>query len=195
MKKQVLTVIAFLGLGTVMVQAQAPESPRQLRLHHQSIAQAQVFDGAEEITLEDGFHLEKDAVVEINGCDRIVFKEGFSMEEGAQLVATVSEECAKAAPAAEARSTEADLSSRPTLVPNPSSGPVSLVVSLDQPSMVSLRIYTIQGTQIAVPLAGNDLGPGFHEIPLELSGLAGGTYFYRATVNEKVFTGKIVRVD
>lgn len=197
MKKHLLSAAFLMGLGAATVQAQAPDSQDRLQLRNQHIATAQTYNGVADIEVGSGFDIEQKIKVELKGCNSIVFTEGFKIEPGAELVATIDGDClqeASAETAETAKSADTEPAVRPTMAPNPFIGSVHLRVTLKEAGLVSLRIFDMQGTQIAVPIEGIDLGSGAHEIPIDLPGISYGTYVYQATVAGEVFTGKLIRL-
>ncbi|MFO7615133.1 MAG: Omp28-related outer membrane protein [Bacteroidales bacterium] len=82
-----------------------------------------------------------------------------------------------------------------TIFPNPVQNQASLVISLEQPAMVSYEVYAATGQLIMEADAGW-LTTGQHALMLDASLWKTGLYIYRAQVGEKMHSGKFtVRVN
>lgn len=67
--------------------------------------------------------------------------------------------------------------------PNPAQGAATLRYYLEQDGVVHLRVYDAAGRTVAEAVSGAfQEGGRWHTAALDVSGLAGGTYFYRLTV-------------
>ena len=78
--------------------------------------------------------------------------------------------------------------------PNPTSGIVDFRFSMADGRRVSLKVYDVQGREVAVVL-DQEMAAGEHMVRWDAGGLPAGIYFYRlSTVNCQLptATGKIV---
>ena len=90
----------------------------------------------------------------------------------------------------------ARLSLRPPM-PNPSSGPVRIAFTLDRPEVVDLRVFGVDGREVA-RLARGAWDPGGHEVTWSGRDARGadvhaGVYFVRLAVGGGVETRRVVR--
>ena len=77
--------------------------------------------------------------------------------------------------------------------PNPTSGIVDLQFTIYSLQSVLIKIYDVQGREVAV-LLDDALAAGEHTVRWDSEGLPAGIYFYRLqTANCELLTGKIVK--
>jgi hypothetical protein len=81
--------------------------------------------------------------------------------------------------------------------PNPSAGPVRIAFSLARPGAVNLRIFSVDGREVA-NLARGVWGAGRHEVSWSGADSRGtpsasGVYFVRFTSEDGVATRRLVR--
>ena len=67
--------------------------------------------------------------------------------------------------------------------PNPFSEQTTLSFELPAESIVTLRVYHIDGRLVSVPVRQQPFGVGSHQIELKGAGLSRGTYLYRLTTD------------
>jgi hypothetical protein len=75
--------------------------------------------------------------------------------------------------------------------PNPASGNAVFYLNLPRSGYVTVGISNLQGQVLRRQVPGQ-LGQGNHQISLDLSGLAGGIYFYSVTVNGFAVSKKVM---
>lgn len=75
--------------------------------------------------------------------------------------------------------------------PNPAAGQTNLAFTLPAAQRVNVRLFTAEG-RLARDFAPQDLPAGVHNMPLDLSGLARGQYFYQFVTEAGFGTGRIV---
>lgn len=172
--------------------AQAPTTSRVLHLKGEVIDYDRDISDVEEIILDKGTRIGTNAHVTIHGCHSIRLGEGFSLGPGAELVATVEEDCKKSSdfmglsPAA---------SSSLSIGPNPVIRNAILVLDLDQDEPARVNLYDQNGRQVMELLPQGDYPAGRSEHNLDLSDLPAGAYFYRANLGSSTLSGKIIRID
>jgi len=79
--------------------------------------------------------------------------------------------------------------------PNPTAGSSQFTVRISQYQYVTLKVYDIQGREVAV-LIDENLPAGEHTVSYDVSGLPAGIYFYRFAVGgqRSAVGGKIVKL-
>ena len=78
--------------------------------------------------------------------------------------------------------------------PNPSRGRATAAFSMDQPAPVRLSVLDAMGWAVWEGGLGV-LGAGRHEVALDLSGLAAGTYFLRLSAGPTSATRAVARIE
>jgi len=76
--------------------------------------------------------------------------------------------------------------------PNPSHGAYRFEFRLQRPVEVSLAIYNLAGQKVE-QLTGRSYQPGQHTLPINLSGLQPGIYFYRVKAGGQTTSGKLIK--
>jgi hypothetical protein len=77
--------------------------------------------------------------------------------------------------------------------PNPFNPATTIKYSLPENSMVTLKVYDITGSEVAVLI--NDIqSAGFHQVKFDASNLASGTYIYMLTTKDLKETKKMVLI-
>ncbi|MCA0448137.1 MAG: T9SS type A sorting domain-containing protein, partial [Bacteroidetes bacterium] len=74
--------------------------------------------------------------------------------------------------------------------PNPFNPVTTLTVSINTPSMVSIKVYNILG-QVVADFGKNQMDAGKHSVRFDGHNFASGTYFYRVEIGNEVKTGKL----
>ncbi len=74
--------------------------------------------------------------------------------------------------------------------PNPSRRSASFELTLPQPAHVRVEVFDLSGRRVAVFLDGRR-DAGVHDMDMDLTGLASGTYFYRCSIDGEYATGKL----
>lgn len=75
--------------------------------------------------------------------------------------------------------------------PNPATTFTTISFNLATPSQTDLKLYTIDGKQIAT--VTNELLPvGIHKIPFDLTAIPKGLYLYKLTINDEMFTRELI---
>jgi hypothetical protein len=77
--------------------------------------------------------------------------------------------------------------------PNPFSDFATIPIYLSEKNFVSLKVYTVTGTEVAT-LVNGILEAGLSRMIFDGSGLESGVYYYRLTVENQVETGRMVLV-
>ncbi|MFC2131981.1 T9SS type A sorting domain-containing protein, partial [Bacteroidota bacterium] len=75
--------------------------------------------------------------------------------------------------------------------PNPFTEFTKFTYNIYKPANVKIAIYNSLGQEIAVPVDGWQ-NPGEHEALFDGSGLNAGVYFYRISVGEEFYFGKMM---
>ena len=75
--------------------------------------------------------------------------------------------------------------------PNPTSGNLSIRYFVSEDSKCEIRIFDIQGRQIAQPLSEYRTA-GFHQIDFQYSSIPDGIYIIKFVNNHQIFTVKSV---
>jgi len=74
--------------------------------------------------------------------------------------------------------------------PNPFNPATKIQFGLEEESVVSLRIFSIMGEQINVPLFGEVLGSGFYSLNIDLGQFSSGVYLYLLTAESTMSSKK-----
>lgn len=74
--------------------------------------------------------------------------------------------------------------------PNPVQDKANVVITLENPATVYIKIYSVTGQMVVDSEEGN-LSAGQHNILLDATSWKQGLYLYQVTAGEKIFTGKV----
>ena len=77
------------------------------------------------------------------------------------------------------------------VLPNPGSGARNVSFSIPQAARVSLRVFDVQGRQVAT-LLDSQLPAGRHSLQFSSDRWGNGVYFYRLAIPGRVRTGRLV---
>lgn len=175
----------------VTMMAQSPANSRVMHLEGEVITYDRDISDVEEIVLDKGTRIGTNAHVTLHGCYSIKLGEGFSLGPGAELVATVEEDCKKSAEPMGISPEGSSLS----IGPNPVIRQAIIVLDLDQNDPARVDLYDQNGRQVMELLPQGDYPAGRSEHSIDLSTLPAGAYFYRADLGGKNLTGKLIRID
>lgn len=101
--------------------------------------------------MTEGTAIDEAVMVKFQACDKIVFGEGFHLPPGAEMVATVKENCKTSGDAAQGL----DLQGTSIAIgPNPFTDQTTAIVELPASAAVQLQIYDLEGRVVAEPLSG-----------------------------------------
>jgi hypothetical protein len=75
--------------------------------------------------------------------------------------------------------------------PNPANTISNIIYSIPVYSSVTVTLFDIMGRKIETLLDNANQAPGRHQLPVDVSMLSSGIYFYRLTVNGQTYTQKI----
>lgn len=78
--------------------------------------------------------------------------------------------------------------------PNPARGQVTITFHLEQDSFVSLKVFSMNGTEIAT-LLNRSCSRGMNRAVFDAQGLPGGIYYYRLVTGKHNQTGRMVLAD
>lgn len=76
--------------------------------------------------------------------------------------------------------------------PNPFHDATRVEFSLDRRATVSLHVFNVLGERVLSPIESQETDPGFHSVLLNPVDLPGGAYYYRLTVDEAVYSEKMI---
>jgi hypothetical protein len=79
-------------------------------------------------------------------------------------------------------------------VPNPTSGSVNVIYTLDQNSTASVNLYDLTGRLVKVLLSNTKQTPGRYKIPTDVSDLPAAVYICRLNANGLFYDNKLVVV-
>lgn len=179
-----------MGGGLFAQDSGGPLTQPTLRLASKSIRHAQVFE-SDQIVVTEGTSIDEQVKVKFHACDKIVFEEGFKLAPGAEMTATVEENCKHGREFQEMRTAKPTVS----IGPNPFADQTYLNLDLPTSVSVQVQIYDLEGRMVAEPLSGAKWEVGSHRVQLNLSNLPSGSYFYRLKAGEILQTGKLIRVE
>jgi rhamnogalacturonan endolyase len=74
--------------------------------------------------------------------------------------------------------------------PNPFRDQSSIVITLEQPASVSLKVFSVTG-QLVVNSDEGLIETGQHSILLDATSWKQGLYLYQVTAGDQIFTGKL----
>jgi len=78
--------------------------------------------------------------------------------------------------------------------PNPTKDKLTFSYTLDKASKVSINIFDTDGKQVLSKMNQLLQASGKQTVPIELSGLPAGIYYYRITINSQTDYGKIIKL-
>ena len=78
-----------------------------------------------------------------------------------------------------------------TFYPNPTKGIFSLHFTIDDLQLVSIRVYDLQGREVAMVLDCS-MPPGEHLVQYDASELPTGMYFIRLQADKDTSVGKLI---
>jgi len=188
----ILTAMGLLGMAGILSAQDSggPMNGKQLRLESKSIRSAQSFEG-QIILVTKGTAIDEAVSVNFHACDKIVFEEGFSLAPGAEMTASVEENCKDGREFQEMRLAQPGL----TIGPNPFVDWTQVQLDLPESAVVSLEVFDLEGRRVAAPLTDSKIEAGSHHVQLDLSDLPAGSYIYRARIGEIRKTGKLLRLQ
>ena len=166
-----------------------PMTGGRVTLEGKSIRHTQKFTG-ESILVTDGTSIDEAVQVDFHACDKIVFGEGFTLTAGAEMTASVEENCKDGRTFQEMWIADPGL----TIGPNPFVERTQLQLELPEPAPVTLEIFDLEGRKVAAPLTGARIEAGSHQIELSLTDLPSGSYIYRAQIGDVQKAGKLLRM-
>ena len=79
--------------------------------------------------------------------------------------------------------------------PNPVRDDLTLTFTLDRQEAVTVRVYDLQGNEVAVPSANRVFGAGKHEMQADLAGLSAAVYFCNITTSTWTRSIKLVKTE
>lgn len=89
------------------------------------------------------------------------------------------------------RAHDAVQSSHLRIAPNPATETATLLFAFQQPSTITLSVVDVQGREV-LALPPQHFAEGEHTQPLDIHGLAAGTYTLRYTMNDALFATTLV---
>jgi hypothetical protein len=92
-----------------------------------------------------------------------------------------------------AAATSEIIESKVTLIPNPFQQTLNVKLSLSYSDLVTLKLYTILGKEVATICSNQFLNAGEHSIEWDASFLPSGTYFYHAQSGSNTFRGIVTK--
>ena len=79
--------------------------------------------------------------------------------------------------------------------PNPARSLAVIPFALSEAAIVTLTLHDLQGRKVSAPLDHVALGPGRHEVPVNVERWSAGVYFCRLTAGGQVATRKLVIIQ
>lgn len=76
--------------------------------------------------------------------------------------------------------------------PNPFHEGTRIEFALDRSATVSLDVFNVAGERVRRLLGGQQIDPGFHSVLLNPADMPGGAYYYRLTVDDEVYSEKMI---
>ncbi len=192
MKRMILIAMGLLGMAGILSAQDSggPMTGKRLALEGKSIRNTQAFEG-HSILVTQGTAIEQAIQVTFHACDKIVFEEGFTLVDGAEMTATVEENCKDGRAFTEMSGGVPELN----IGPNPFMDQTQVKLELSEPAIVTLEIFTLEGRRVAAPISGTQIEAGSHRIQLNLADLPSGSYIYRAQIGETLKRGKLIRLE